>query len=82
MECKEEIQKALWKWAWPHIQRGLTRGLPEWYKNHLLTEAFENPVNADIEPDLNTNSVVCDRNPQKGDTTLNDGILRLPNELT
>lgn len=40
-ECKEEIQDALWKWAWPHIKRGVIRGFPEWYKEKLLEKQFE-----------------------------------------
>lgn len=35
-ECQQEIQEALFKWAWPHLRRSLTRGLPEWYKERLL----------------------------------------------
>jgi len=42
-ECKEEIQAALWKWAWPHISRGVIAGLPEWYKHELLRLQFERP---------------------------------------
>ena len=37
-ECKEEISEALFKWAWPQIQRRLTGGLPEWYKKRLLVQ--------------------------------------------
>lgn len=40
-ECEEEIREYLMKWAWPHIQRGITRGLPEWYKEQLLAKQFE-----------------------------------------
>jgi len=29
------IKELLFKWAWPKIQRGVQRGLPEWYKQHL-----------------------------------------------
>lgn len=43
-DCKEEIQKALWKWAWPHIERGLVKGFPEYYKNELLRRQFEQEV--------------------------------------
>lgn len=39
-ECREDIAAALWKWAWPKIQRGATRGLAEWYKQQLLEEQF------------------------------------------
>ena len=40
-ECEDEMKDALWKWARPHIQRGLTSGFPEFYKERVLTEAFE-----------------------------------------
>lgn len=40
-ECEQEIKDALFKFAWPHIARTVARGLPEWYKNKLLVEAFE-----------------------------------------
>lgn len=40
-ECEDEIKDALFKWAWPQIQRGVTRGLPEWYKEELLKEQFQ-----------------------------------------
>lgn len=40
-EEKEEIQKLLWKWAGPHIMRGIVKGLPEWWKNELLKKQFE-----------------------------------------
>lgn len=36
---KEEegnVKEAFWKWAKPHISRGVVRGLPEWYKDKLL----------------------------------------------
>lgn len=39
-ECKEEIKEILWKWAWPHIGRGVTAGLPEWYRDRLIKEQF------------------------------------------
>lgn len=41
---KEEmnlIQTKLVEWAWPHIKRGITRRLPEWYKEQLLKLQFE-----------------------------------------
>ena len=41
MEEKADIQRVLWKWAWPHLQRAVTKGLPEWYKNELLRKQFE-----------------------------------------
>jgi hypothetical protein len=39
-ECKEEIMEELFKWAWKNISRGLARGLPEYYKEKLLSEQF------------------------------------------
>lgn len=35
-ECRDEIKEKLFKWAWPHIQRTSTRGLPEWFKEKLM----------------------------------------------
>lgn len=40
-ECGDEIKEALFKWAWPDIQRGVISGLPEWYKDELLKAQFE-----------------------------------------
>jgi hypothetical protein len=40
-ECKEEIMETLWKYFWPQIARGVTAGLPEWYKTRLVHEQFE-----------------------------------------
>lgn len=39
-ECADEIREALWAWAWPHIRRMATRGLPEWWKDQLLAQQF------------------------------------------
>jgi len=40
-ECKEEIMEALWKYAWPNLQRGVIAGFPEWYKEMLAKSAFD-----------------------------------------
>lgn len=40
-ECEEEIKNDLFKWAWPHIRRHAVAGLPEWYKEELLKNAFK-----------------------------------------
>lgn len=40
-ECEDEIKEALFKWGWKQISRGLTKGLPEWYKGLLLEQQFE-----------------------------------------
>jgi hypothetical protein len=66
MECKEEIMKALWKWAWPHVSRGLTRGFPEWYKEQLLALAFEKGVETVPEIVLQCSVDGCE-NPRYAD---------------
>lgn len=43
-ECADEVKEALFKWAWPRIQRGIIRGFPEWYKGQLLEKQFTNAV--------------------------------------
>lgn len=35
------IREELFKYAWPKIQRGVTAGFAEWYKNQLVDEAFQ-----------------------------------------
>ena len=39
-ECEQDIKDALFAYAWPHIQRGITAGLPQWYKDQLAQQAF------------------------------------------
>jgi hypothetical protein len=39
-ECEDEIKDALWRWAWPHIQRKIVAGVAEWYKERLLEQQF------------------------------------------
>lgn len=39
-ECAAEIAEKLFEWAWPQIGRGITAGLPQWYKDELLAAAF------------------------------------------
>lgn len=34
-ECKDEIVEQLFAYAWPKISKGITRGLPEWYKSQI-----------------------------------------------
>lgn len=41
-ECEEEIKQELFNWAIGKISRGATHGLPEWYKEYLMTAQFEN----------------------------------------
>ncbi len=40
-ECEEEIKEQLFKYAWPHISRTITKGLPQWYKDQLVKLQFE-----------------------------------------
>jgi hypothetical protein len=41
-EESDYIKDKLFAWAWPQIQRKVTHGLPEWYKDELLKQQFEN----------------------------------------
>lgn len=40
-ECEDEIKQKLFAFAWPHIARRVTHGLPQWYKELLLKQQFE-----------------------------------------
>lgn len=40
-ECEDEIRDMLWKWAWPHVNRGITKGFPEYYKERLAKSSFK-----------------------------------------
>lgn len=40
-EYEAEIREALFRHYWPSIQRGVTAGLAEWYKDELAKLAFE-----------------------------------------
>jgi hypothetical protein len=40
-ECREEIMQKLFSHFWKNIQRGITAGLPEWYKQELAKSAFD-----------------------------------------
>jgi len=40
-ECESEIKDALFAHFWPHIRRGLTGGLAEWYKDQLMVASFQ-----------------------------------------
>jgi hypothetical protein len=39
-ECANEIKDMLWDWARKDIARGVTRGLPEWFKEELAKQQF------------------------------------------
>lgn len=47
-ECEAEIKDKLFDWAWPKIRKGLTHGLPEWYKEALLAKQFEQEATAAV----------------------------------
>lgn len=36
----DNIKEKLFQWAWKHIAKGATNGLPEWYKEQLAKGAF------------------------------------------
>lgn len=38
-ECGQEIKDKLFDWAWPKIQRGISAGFANWYKESLLAQA-------------------------------------------
>jgi len=40
-ECGDEIKEALFEHFWRQVSKGLTRGLPEWYKEQLAKEALD-----------------------------------------
>lgn len=40
-ECEDEIKEKLFKHFWHKIQRGVTRGLPEYYKECLANSVFQ-----------------------------------------
>ena len=41
-ECEEMIKEKLFDYAWKKISRGITAGLPEWYKSRLAQQQFDN----------------------------------------
>lgn len=44
-ECEGEIKEILFRHFWQAVSRGITRGLPEWYKDELAKTAFNNGGN-------------------------------------
>lgn len=40
-ECGDEIKEELFSWAWKFIARGITRGLPQWYKEKVMIDLFK-----------------------------------------
>jgi hypothetical protein len=42
VECEEEIATKLFNYVWDkQLRRGITAGLPEWYKNELMKASFK-----------------------------------------
>lgn len=39
-EEEEYIKQKLFDWAWPHLKKIITGGLPEWYKQELAKQQF------------------------------------------
>ena len=37
----EAMKEEMWRWAWPHIRRNLSRGFPAFYKEMLLRRQFD-----------------------------------------
>ncbi len=45
-------------WAWDKIRRGVTAGIPQWYKDQLLARQFESaPAGAGIGPSPTSTAV-------------------------
>ena len=40
-ECADEIKEELFNWAWPEIRKHIASGLPQWYKEKMAGEAFD-----------------------------------------
>ena len=40
-DSEDEIKEKLFAYAWPHVRRMVTRGVPEYYKDLLLKRQFE-----------------------------------------
>jgi len=40
-ECTQHIKDAMFKWAWPQIERGIVGGFPDWYKTKLAESQFK-----------------------------------------
>jgi hypothetical protein len=57
-EYIDEIKDRLWSYAWPHIRRAVTRGVPEYYKEQLLKRQFERAIEASVPDDLGVKPAV------------------------
>lgn len=50
-ECADEMKEQLFKWAWPQISRKLGHGLPQWYKDKLMAEFFDEAKATETDPE-------------------------------
>lgn len=46
-ECETELKDKIFKRFWPEIARGVTHGLPQWYKEELMKQAFNGDQDGD-----------------------------------
>jgi hypothetical protein len=46
-DSEDDIKQALFAWALPKLQRGLTKDFPMWYKEQLLERQFSNGAEDD-----------------------------------
>jgi hypothetical protein len=40
-DCEADMKEALWMFAKKRIERGVVKGLPEWYKQQLMEGLFQ-----------------------------------------
>ena len=45
-DSHEDIRDALFDHFWPNVRRGICNGVPDWYKNHLAQQVFDQRPNA------------------------------------
>lgn len=57
-EEKEELKNQLLKHFWKEISRGATRGLPEWYKEKLAKDNFDNVTPPEEKPSGGTQATM------------------------
>lgn len=55
-EHEQDIKDALFAYAWPHIQRIIVREVPQWYKDQLLVQQFENDFAGEVVTEANDQS--------------------------
>ena len=45
-DSHEDIRDALFDHFWPNVRRGICNGVPDWYKNQLAEQAFNQSLDA------------------------------------